>query len=668
VPSFSEPRALLNKHFNFLKDNQPVPIDITGIISEVGDHHVSTENETKIGIPSIDTINISLKPDPVLAPVIDVLRDPESELWMEVVLVQEVLDCPKYKEGAGFLWPRKERLWYWGRSMPMEDVGKVATKDYPPQHTNKLTTTAVRHRGELQLSFVHWLKATGSGQVRTFLNSVRGGTTFNSSISLQGLFQKLLLYISPSSIFYAADRRLLGPDPKRDPTRSFLDIQLHFSISDGSVQKNELFDIHLKVVTGAFLSTPGHYTALFYDAPDGSNDQSLYGCKDLAELLYKLSQEVLLFPQVEIPTMEEASGNPITAMTDTSASERDRITYWNGVTRWLFLPIGEFGPDIYLQPAEGTIEYTPSGVYVSSCKVEQPTVQNLLPAPAWSMLQGRWVGGKDITHKTLLRFVGQVVENGIQKDSPRGWELYIDNGGLQYARFVSGSGIGTNNWAYFHAYARMARWGSARAIVKFTSRGVGLEPFGASATLNGKPITKMQRHFGRNDFGEFPLLRRIEGDFGLLTNRQYQVLDIQRTQGGNTQVTLLEYGETEGVVFDSSIAYTPPSEPPKGPPEPPPPPPTWIEPPPLIPIPATVNGIVTVQLATWCYTPLAQIKVYAAGEFLDVTTVTNSDGLYTFEWDTRLYPNGNIELKAVSIDNNGETSYSTNTVNIDNPV
>jgi hypothetical protein len=185
----------------------------TELLRSFGRHGVDKDSEVSQGIPEYQMFSIELASVPELMDLIEAIRDPETQVWLEVVLVQPVLDAEPLP--GRFCAPRRERMLFWGRMARPESKENVKRQQ---------TTTAGRsksykpkanwHLGTISLSFVHWLKIRCEESVTDVLTEIRQEhcpITVDTDLDIQvsKVLYRLLKYISPTPLIACSDWRLI---------------------------------------------------------------------------------------------------------------------------------------------------------------------------------------------------------------------------------------------------------------------------------------------------------------------------------------------------------------------------------------------------------------------------------------------------------------------------
>jgi hypothetical protein len=658
-------------HFYQLSLNRPVAEQLpASMVLSMSPAHLAVDGELLLGVGKFDSFKLSLKPDERLMPIVGCIRDHNTEVWCEVTLEQAVLDAPVHLQNAGFLWPKKERSIFWGKLMRNESTGHVDTQSINEHgHSTSLTRRLIPHDGTLDLTFTHWLKVFGDRPAKFFADDCHAlsssyafsGIAYGTKyVSWAQILQTLAMWMSPTFLVALSDHRLLTQDAAGD---SFASVTKGNFIMPYSWESNWLGPTEtvselnkMLVCTETF---GGFFSPLFFNDPTGSNAGSFYGFKSRSEALATICRELMLFPQVEIPTMEDLG--QIGVLKNTTAN---RIANWNCTTKWLFLTYDDSALPIYVDADEQSIDYTPAATWASSYKVENPSSNDLLPAPAYSIVKGNTDGGTDQSYKLLTRIIGQAYVNNILENTGRGFELTLldSHGNPEYVQKINYGGQAFTNWATFHATYRMNIWGSIRATLDVSSRGVGVEPFGDTATISGAALGRMKQTFNLLDWGEFPLLRKLNVRIGLLVEGETLVLemlvyDIERQPDGGTKLKLIEVAEYVAPP-PSSVSEAPV----------PPPPPHDSGPPVILirtPTPGvTISGTQTVSVQATDDTKVTQVNLFVDGKIFGTLAQPVLSGYFDFAWDTTLEHNGTHTVMATAYDAVGNATTASITVTI----
>lgn len=650
------PIGSLAQHYNLCSRLKPTAIP-SSAIKTFGSHEVTKEGEVSQGIPEIANLKMECHAVPELQEIVDAVRDPDVQVWIEVVLEQHVEDA-EVRPGH-FLAPRKQRMFFWGRLEPLETTGRVVAQERLERGLAKtLTWKELSHKGTIELTFVHWLRVVGGESPKDFLDRFRAPYTGDGTVGHQNFFScskllyDLLAYLSPTPLFAATDFRLrhLQERPgQTDLSKGQMELTLPFYYEDGTGLRSNT----LEALTLPARQYPSLYSPLlFSDAKNGNGDKSLYECENLLELLIRWSAEFKLFPQVEIPTLEEAFehfGGPIVKNIWAA-----RMKNWLGTTRWLFTAFGRTTIDLYADANQDSIEYTPATAATGTYKVEMPSREDLLPAPSYSIATGLYQG-KQESYKTLLRLVGYGVNpDNSTFDDPMSIELVPDWNSAEFIRKIICEGQEFDNWSAFHAWFEINVWGRVKAMLKFTSHGVAIEPFGANDTGEQLPPARLCRKtYGFGDFGDFPILRRFTAKVGLLSElAEFALMSIKREPGGNAELTLLEFGAMDTV--DGRLEDAPPPD------APPPDPPTDTTPPTInIDSPtggSTISGTTNVRITANDDSGIGVVKLYWDGKFYDVLNYPDDPvhtTRFTFSVITTQFTDGFHTITAQAFDTAG---------------
>lgn len=636
----------------------------------MGDFSSALDSPTEPGSFTNGQWSVTIPSQVYNSKLIAASRDRDAEMWCEVVLEQNVLDCPAPVIGSNFMWPRRERCVFWGKLARIDSDGVASGKAIKERgFAPSITRRTKEHHGSLKLTFANWLQIIGSMPVKGLLDELRGpDLPPDRFISCAEILYAIVRKISPTPLVHISDASLNGYDGLiwdnlYDTTRCNFTLS---GIYDGAgAQTQKLAELEVPV------RKDGTFRALFENINNQPGPNSLYSKDSVKSLLAAFAAEFGLKWQAELPTLSAAWA--AREITDNSRANKQK--YFSSTTRWLFALEDQAPMKIYVKPVS-PIQYRPSSTWLSKARVDQPGTSNTLPQPLWAEAFNLLEGGQNVSRKVLFRFLGTEIIDGLPNPSSgMGCELYVRNRLTPTIRLavqsVTEGGVEYTSWARYHAARLMRRWGSFRSTIEFTSQGVGLEPYGAHAKNNFgqvlgeiKPIVQT---FGMQDFSEFPLMRSIDdliGDMGEDdTLIRHIVYDIVRTVNGNTKLKMIEIGtfaEHPGSHFtEQPPVYPPPPPPPKDPPT------TTFKTPTGG---ATVLGTIPVQVYATDSFGVAQVKFFANGGLIDtsVVPVPSTAGEYHFTLNTLLFAEGPLTLKAEATDIFGNTSSTTISVTVDN--
>lgn len=551
----------------------PLP---SGTVKEFGDNAAAMENEFLIANPDFKSLKLSLKPCKELQKMVSAMRELDFEVWCEISLEQWVANShvAVYPE---FIWPRKQRLWFWGQLIKAPTEGSVDYQGFLPEYKGRAAmlrpSAFVDHKGNLDLEFKHWFKAIASSPVKDFLDDYKANSPLASAADADEVcghfFERLVAWINPSFLFAATDYRLgIGKNPfgvAVEPT--IFDIDLSYTLADanGKTQKN-LNRIYFPA------RIAGDWSPLLLD---NDGEFSLYKLKDVGELMTRFSEEFQLKFQCEAPCFEDIQN--LNYFPDDRFNGGNNLRHWQAnwqaVSRWLFLEIDRQFVDFFVRPIEKVVKYKPTATWLNKIHIDEPSPDGM--DPSYAEWKHEREGGFEYTRKLLLRFIGQRYQwlsdghggfSYVLADDARGFELKIYDPDFLDLQFVKTASV-YGDWATFHVQYIFNLWAGVRSIIKGTSRGIGVEPFGR----NTKSLTANKpRGFGFYDMGDFPLLRRFLGDPGVLFEKNkdgkdvagdYAVYDYARHPGGDFEFSAIEREQT--TTDDIVVSVTP------GPPDPP---------------------------------------------------------------------------------------------------
>lgn len=550
-----------------------------------GDAQSSFENELFQGAIEHQNWKLSLDADPVMAELVSAWRNLDSHVWLEVTLEQRAKNIPDPTPFA-MAEPRKERLIWWGRLARNEATGYVDYQSY--KELSELVRKPERklHVGGLEMTFVHWLHVNFARDAESFLYYFRSlpRTYFPNHTSIFNLFYQLVRYIAPTKLVGFCDATLKEWHDWPVAHGMPVGMELPYELRSDPETTSHLTQVFVQIIEG--FPSP-HFTPLFFSKSDSADHQagenSLFTrWATLGEAAVTLCREFFLKFDVELPTLREAW-----EVQDFSFGydnlKKDLQNHWTSASRWAFSSLDDFPLEIKTQPLEKSIKYNPAAVWIKSVLIDVPSYSGdsgLIPTPA--SFTSPYGEGKDISYKTLFRFIGKSYVTGNPGDDARGIELWMFFGsGITYARSASftrdGSTISYSYWNQFHVFKNLDLWGGARAVMEFDHESVGITPFGNSIGS-----------FGFLDWGDFGNLRFFDASPGLLYSGsdfgRFSVIEISRKPGGNTHIRGIE----RKVMKSIPSIYVPPAPPPP----PPPPDPPIITPPPILTGAEAICGVV----------------------------------------------------------------------------
>ncbi len=661
----------LARHWRYIRrENTAVPFTkFDEALVTVGTQRTAIDGELLLGTPQNDTLKITLGADPVFFPLVAEMRDPEREVWVEIVLEQKVVDAPTLRAHEMF-WPRKKRMWFWGKLLRHDSRGTVGFQELQSEGEDELVRTrkGAKHKGKLDLAFVHWLNVKCSEDAKPFLLAYRQQFVglIDGRFKISDFLYKLVEWISPTDRFFVADDRLVTKDVHVDGAESISRCNFRLSHTfkgDAPLLfSNLLYNLEAPVRFNS-----GYFGVFAYDTakPRDIPQYSFFAWKDLKQALFEITREFFLRFQVEIPTLEESApdiehGDKLTNTT----ANRDRQPA--ACARWLFLEVDSKTKRWHGTTFNSTIEYQPAAQWIKKIRIDQPTSDKFLPLPDYDEFEYPYEGGQNVSYRTLFRFMGQSYQGFPQTlvDDPRGWELWVVGTITPFAQPVRSvefkqdtTSIDSDTWTAAHLRNLMALWGGTRSVIKFDARRIGIEPYGASNDDAPQPVGT----FGIYDWGEFPLLRQLDANIGLLfgpdpisatgvERGEFSVFEIARTPDGHQSVSVILRGQ-----------YTPVDLPEKevAPPPPPDDPPPYD--PPNVTITTDLTGVLTgtVPLAVTVVDvyDVLNVRLFVNGAF--VANLTNTLGtLWEYSWNTAAHPDGtDYVVQVQAINDVGLTSY-----------
>jgi hypothetical protein len=670
----SEPQGLYpagsmeNHKFNKLQYVQPSPLP--NVLLEIGEISTALDNEFLDGTVSFRALKLTFAACKELRDVVTAARDLNKEIWCEVTLEQWITDAEKVQYPQ-FIAPRKTRLVFWGKLVRNQLKGTVANQSFVTRYLNRfgMIRKHLAHKGTLEMSFMHWLKVRGNAPVSEILDPIRALVPppppgppipgVDIHLPLSQLLYRIVSFLNPTTLFACADNRLMQVDDLEDSEYGIThcNFVLRDKYQGGGLTARFLWELQIKIFVGG---TPGYISALL-DNSKNKSSFSLYNLKDVNELLVKLSEELGYKFQVELPTFDEIQKRSVPTNT-----LKARKQLWHANTaRWIFLDIDDDFVDLGPRPLEGTIEYYPAAQWLKSITVEEPTADKCYPGPSvtWNNI---YEGGADVTRKLLFRFEMKRWSwvGGLPTaiDAEIGIEIYIKPllaSGSSVVRTVTRDGYEFyNDWAAFHVYLIYNRWGTLRSTVEFESYRLEIEPFGSSQKI------KPQRTFGFGDYGDFPMMRRFIGSFGLLyaddEAGDYSAFEISRPPGGNNKIRSVE----RKVYTDLDIPIEIPD------PDPPDDPPEHFPPPtPSMTVPTnkqTVLGLVVINgsVSSPESVPVRRVEVLVGGVSVADAAILGST--FSYSLDSTYFINGEYTLAVRAYNYWGAYAESFITIKINN--
>jgi hypothetical protein len=668
--SIFAPGSMENHKFNKLQYVPEVKLPEDCLL-QIGENAVALDNEFLDGAPLYKTLKLNFAACKELRDVVSAARDKNREVWCEVVLEQWITDAgtPEY---AQMIAPRKKRLYYWGKLVKNQLKGSVKTQSFANRYLKRfgMIRRWLSHKGTLEMSFTHWLKVRGSVPVTVLLDNIRNGAppptpfipTPENTISISELFYRIITQVNPTSLFACADHRLTHNDGLGDSVNSVSHCNFAMSntFTGGGLIAKSLNQLEIIVRQSALAGFTPAFSPLFDNVVKDMSEFSLYKCKDLNELLVRLSDEFGYKFQAELPTIDEIAKRSFPVN-----NENGRKQNWPSTARWVFLDIDDPFVDLDPRPLEGTIDYYPAALWVKKITVNQPTGKDSWHGKAeWESI---YEGGETISKTLLFRFFAKkkawVAGAYTDVDDLRGIELYIRSDVSPFQSVVRLATRDGNtfydSWAGYHVMMIFNRWGSVRSTLEFESFQVGIEPFGANNLI--KPV----KHFRLHDFGDFPVLRRFIASFGLLFDDNaagdYSVFDISRTPGGNTKLRAIEKQEYASI----DITEDEVPDDPENPPEDVPPPPHSI----ITPLTGSTQSGPAVMLAgTVTNTTLNpyKIEMYVGGAYVGDATITGGGNAFNKVINSLLFADGSYTVEARCYNAHGAWTSSFITIKIDN--
>lgn len=647
--------GLMAQHMNTLPTAVPVAQSLV-LQDGIGELDVEYENQFFQGAPSFSNMKLSMQADPVLAPLVKAIRD-RAEIWCEIVLEQFADHIPDPMPGEMF-YPRKKRLYFWGKVLLQESkLHLKAQQRTPKSYTDRSYFIANQdhrdHYGRLDLTLIHWFKVLTAVKPDYFLNSfwLAHSGAVNQKARYSEFLEAIVHWINPAPFWAVSDHRLKTTDANEGlPSGvSRCNLQLAGWLSGSSAitgggwagtMVSNVYDLYhggMATTLGAAVRAP-----LFNNSTD-KGAFSFYNIANLGELFILFIEEFQFKSQCELPTLEEAYLPRIPK--GLTNNHVNRMANWEKCSRWLFwdvrapfLGIYDFpgAPSeislvpkpIFMNPLNDTIDAQPFGSWTGKISGTDPLGRET------QIFGASADGAVDIAIKTLFCFVEY--DSGFT-DNAVGPEIYLfdDIGNVVYARqfkFVGGthdfaftSQVGM--WTYFHVYRFALVFGAQTAILELDYEGIGLEPFGKSATNPPLGIS----HYGFDDFGEFPMFRIFYSNPSILldahTQGEFRIFGIKRTLGHSSVGTthIKAYLQFVDVFVD-----VPPPVPPA--PKPPPPvitPPANITTEPICGMITFIFGVafagdVCQTTATVDGTPIASTIASAGGFIVGVQVIINS--------------------------------------------
>ncbi len=580
-PSTGGVQIAMASHLAYVNKTTPTILD-ESLLSDPGKREDATDGDVTQGNPQFNNYELNLFSDPSLAPLMLALRDTSKELWLEVTIQQAWPGQSKYDNaGAGeMFWPRKERLFFWGKALRTSCGGAVDRQQGTKSAGTWKTETGV-HTGTFKLTFVHWMKVLGTPalipnttqymkpRIIEWLSgcydgtwpptldvlSADGGATESmpatpgpAYVRISTMLYQLLQLISPTSLFAIDDQRLRHFDGLGDLPMSVSqgNIMMRDAMSTGGLTPfvtHQLAEVQLERFFYLFDSwqyyggSPNLYYARFtrYDAAlfdaglqtNGSyspDSKSLYSMKDYCEALVRLTSEFNFEFGVELPTLEESGmPNGYTAMPNTFAN---RLTVWHAATRWLFpwssTPLKFAYPD----PDQQSIQYIPAANWLSSATYNEPTPT--IGGPAYEKVDFGWdpEHTNDFAGKTLFRFVAYTVDpyTLARTNDPIGVELYVGPIGPPPNLALEVEVYNNDGTPATGSFLSSQDWAWYHAMLMMTRWGapvamIEFDNYSLALEPYGASNTKagpMTWTYSTGDLGDFPRARYFMMDPGML--------------------------------------------------------------------------------------------------------------------------------------------------------
>lgn len=681
-------RGMMPRHYRYLIDEgNKIPTEFAeSLVQELGSRRLSIDGQFLMGKPDYSTWKLTLKSDPFFFDLVNECRKLDRELWCEVVLEQPVTDCPPLKPHEVY-YPRKKRVFFWGKLLRHDTKGKALVQSLQSEGNDSLVRVAnTKHKGNLELTFTHWLKVNTSEEASFFLDVFRAGYILpDQNFSWGVFFYKLLEWITPTPLFAIADERLITKDEFGDGWKSISrgNLRLRRQFNGDTLSTQELYELESEIRKN------GAYRALFeFDNTKRTAGQySLFQWKDLGQGLYEVTREFFKRFQVELPCMEDT--HLYGYFQDNPQARRELLP--QAVTRWLFTEPRMPKKRLHFTSRSGTVEYQPAAMWAKKIKITEPApseseAPRYQPRPDYIERINPYEGGQEIAYRTLTKFMGQSESFNWNTnqwewlDDPRGYELYVRNAGalpveVEPVRNVSylhtelgvSKGESENWWASVHARILQATWGNVASTLKFDFKGIGVEPFGKS---NSK-APKIKGTFGKYDLGEFPLHRSFDSAVGLLfgpdpatnlvTSSEYLLYEVEQQPGGDSKASAIELHDVSPIgVADRVLpgnSTTPPPPPPYNPP------PTISINSPLV--GATVAGSIGISSTASDDVLVKRVKVYIDGVF-KAYAVNTFGSVWDYTWNTTTVADGGHLIQVRAEDEEGNYGYDDCNVTVDN--
>jgi hypothetical protein len=531
-----------------------------------GDVQSAFENELFQGAVEHQNFKLSLDADPILATLVSAWRNLQYDVWLEVTLESRVQNIPALERFV-MVQPRKTRLIWWGKLVRNEATGYVDYQSFKENEGLIRNPERKIHVGGLEMTFVHWLHVAFARKASEFLDAFRPSYTItHPTTTCFNLLYELVKFLSPTKFTGLSDYHLRDwQDWEKDALGFSKQFKLDYYLTNGLAKANGLDKIFIPVFGDPNLAT---FSALFLKASDtadkNAGENSLYTrWQTLGDAMVTFCREFFLKFDVELPTLREAW--PVHTKQFGYTNLKDDVgNHWGSASRWVFASIDDFPIVIEATPLEKTIKYNPAAVWIKSIKIDTPTATGLKETNATSFVS--YGEGKDISYKTLFRFIGQSWSSGHWVDDHRGFEFtFMDETVAPFMFYAKGVSFERNDtvttfstWNELHAFKNLDLWGGARAVIEFDAEDTGITPFPNSS-----------RSYDFLDWGDFANLRYFDASPGLLysgsTFGRFSVIEVSRKPGSykkhirgiERRVITPEY---------MPLIVLPPEEPPESPP------------------------------------------------------------------------------------------------------
>lgn len=633
------------------------------------------DSEILQGEVNYGSITLKYLPGIEMKDVIEIIRNPAFEIWVEITVEQRITDCPDPKPHE-MVFPRKSRCAFWGKLQRKDSNYDIHEEKWLQKQDLFADWDVMAHNGTIDLQFMHWIIAYTNVPATQFLDSIRNGFLIvtDGEYPLSKLLYEAVHFASPTKYFAISDTSLIAKDAKVDGYDSVTrcNFKLPYLFKGDTLSTQQLYNLMIPVRINNL------WGALWFKDPAGK-DHGAYSFytkfKTIKDALALLTKEFELKFQVELPMLSETKVSA-KQLGSFGNAEIDREKNWLANSRWLFQDVEETVLPIKTRTKRKTIKTTPAASWLQKVDVSEPAPSGIDTTQVHKSLWENDLaeGGASISRSLLFGTITKSWQAppfpSTLKDNPLGTEFKVFDPDvspyLEYVRdvdFYSKYYTVTGSWAHVIMNRLIDIWGRVRATIEWQQDFTAIEDFGATnPRVDPKPVGT----FKQGDWGDFVLLRYKDGAPGILypegesNSHRHSVYDAGRTPGKSAKYKAIERG------IGAPIDYSPPPDPEE--PDPPPPPPhneppvvTIIGPPAVIPQAGTKTVLVN---ATGAY-GVERVKVYVDSTFIGNATHGIGDS-WSYSWDTTLHADGDHLLQVRAENDEGSYGYDSRIITIDN--